>query len=231
MIKYNIYEVNMKEYPLYETTVFEDFRIMSENVAKKYPDKTAFSYRVNPSDEFPKKVSFSEVRDTVRDYGTALVKLGCRGERCDIVGGASIGWIYTYFAVMSIGGVTVPIDKELSDEDIGGLIKKAKCRFVFYGEDAAEKIGAIKKKAGKSVMWICMMGKPLEGDETIRVLTARGADLYAAGDNSYYDYEIDTDALASIVFTSGTTGKGKGVMLSTKNIVSDMTQGMYNFAR
>ena len=60
-------------------------------------------------------------------------------------------------------------------------------------------------------------------------MIAAGAEKVAAGDNSYYDYEIDDERLASIVFTSGTTGKGKGVMLSTKNIVSDMTQGMYNF--
>ena len=61
-------------------------------------------------------------------------------------------------------------------------------------------------------------------------LVEKGAKLYEEGDNSYYDYEIDPDKLASIVFTSGTTGKGKGVMLSQTNIVSDMTLGMYNFA-
>ena len=61
-------------------------------------------------------------------------------------------------------------------------------------------------------------------------LAQKGADLYEQGDNSYYDYKIDPNKLASIVFTSGTTGKGKGVMLSQTNIVSDMTQGMYNFA-
>ena len=123
----------MKNYPLYETTVFENFRIMSENVAERFPDKTAFSYRNDPRDEEPVKVTFSEVRDYVRDLGTAMVELGCRGERCAIVGATSIGWIYTYFAVMSIGAVSVPIDKELSDEDIGGIIEKADCKFVFYG--------------------------------------------------------------------------------------------------
>ena len=56
-----------------------------------------------------------------------------------------------------------------------------------------------------------------------------GAGLYSEGDNSYYDYKIDVNKLASIVFTSGTTGKGKGVMLSQANIALDMTLGMYNF--
>jgi long-chain acyl-CoA synthetase len=53
--------------------------------------------------------------------------------------------------------------------------------------------------------------------------------LFENGDNTYYDYDLDPNKLASIVFTSGTTCKGKGVMLTQTNIVSDMTQGMYNF--
>jgi len=218
----------MKDYPLYETTVFENFRIMSENVAAKFPEKTAFSYREKPSDEEVVKVTFSEVRDDVRDFGTALVELGCREERCAIIGGTTIGWIYAYFAVMSIGGITVPIDKDLPIEDIAGIIEKAECRFAFYGSEVSEKIKELKEHTD-GVTWICMNGTPLEGDTTRRVLTAHGKDLFEAGDNSYYDYEIDEDALASIVFTSGTTGKGKGVMLSQRNIVSDMTQGMYLF--
>ena len=67
-------------------------------------------------------------------------------------------------------------------------------------------------------------------DQWIFAITCcKGERLYAEGDNSYYDYKIDTTRLASIVFTSGTTGKGKGVMLSQANIGLDMTLGMYNF--
>ena len=65
--------------------------------------------------------------------------------------------------------------------------------------------------------------------KTLAELQNKGAELFANGDNSYYDYKIDTSKLASIVFTSGTTGKGKGVMLSQANIGLDMTLGMYNF--
>ena len=67
-----------KNYPLYETTVFEDFRIMSENVAEKYPDRAAYMYREAPSDEEPITVTFSQARDDIRDLGTALVAAGCR---------------------------------------------------------------------------------------------------------------------------------------------------------
>ena len=218
----------MKNYPHYETTVFENFRIMSENVAARYPDRVAFSYRVNPNDAEPEKVTFSEVRDSVRDFGTALIDLGCRVVNCAVIGGTTIGWIYTYFAVMSVAGVSVPIDRELPVADIAGIIEKAECKFAFYGSEVTDKIRELKK-ACEGVTWICMNGEPDGADTTREELTAKGAELFRGGDNSYYETVIDEDALASIVFTSGTTGKGKGVMLSQKNIVSDMTQGMYLF--
>jgi len=74
------------------------------------------------------------------------------------------------------------------------------------------------------------MGEPnMDGALKLSDIVASGGERFAEGDNSYYDYEIDRERLATIVFTSGTTGKGKGVMLSQTNIVSDMTQGMYLF--
>ena len=218
-----------KNYPLYETTVFEDFRIMIENVADKYPEKTAFSFKENPNADKVTKVTYAKVREDVACYGTALIELGCRDQKCAVIGGTSLGWVYSYFALMAIGAVTVPCDKEMSPDDLTANIERAECKFVFYGGEISGKIEEMKSKTD-GITWVCMNGNPVKGDKTLRVLTAHGEDLREAGDNSYYDYEIDPDRLASIVFTSGTTGKGKGVMLSQTNIVSDMTQGMYNFA-
>ena len=70
----------------------------------------------------------------------------------------------------------------------------------------------------------------MEGALNLPDIVRRVSERFKNGDNSYYDYEIDAERLATIVFTSGTTGRGKGVMLSQKNIVTDMTQGMYLFA-
>lgn len=218
-----------KNYPLYESTVFEDYRIMVENVAEKYPDKTAFSFKENPNSSKVTKISYADARENIRNYGTALVELGCREEKCAIIGGTSIGWVYSYIALMAIGAVTVPCDKEMNADDLLANVERADCKFVFYGAEVSSKIEMMKQNSN-DITWICINGKPLGTDRTLRVLTAHGADLFDAGDNTYYDYELDPDKLATIVFTSGTTGKGKGVMLSQTNIVTDMTQGMYNFA-
>ena len=218
-----------KAYPLYETTVFRDFRVMVEQSAANFPDKPAISYKNNPRDAETQSVTYSEARDIIRNLGTEEIALSLRDKKVAIVGGASVGWIYTYFSLMAIGAITVPLDKEMPAPDLAATIERASCAAIFYGAEIAGKLDYLKENT-KAELYVCMNGDPLrEGDLALSTLIEAGGKKFAEGDNSYYDYEIDPDRLATIVFTSGTTGKGKGVMLSQTNIVSDMTQGMYLF--
>ncbi|HHV96872.1 MAG TPA: AMP-binding protein [Clostridiaceae bacterium] len=218
------------KYPLYETTVFEDFRIMTENVAKKYPNRIAFSYKKNPHDEETINVTFAEVRDYVRNMGTELISMGCRDKHVALIGESSYEWICSYFSLMSIGAVVVPIDKDLPVEEIVSIVNFAECEYVIYSKTIEAKIQELKNQNTCLKIFICMGEPELEDALKLSDIVEKGSKKFEAGDNSYYDYKIDTERLATIVFTSGTTGKGKGVMLSQKNIVSNMTQGMYLFA-
>ena len=218
-----------KAYPLYETTVFRDFRVMLEQSAQNFPDKPAISYKLNPRDKETQSVTYAASRDNIRNLGTEEIALGLRDKKVAIVGGASVGWIYSYFSLMAVGAITVPLDKEMPAPDLAATIERASCYAIFYGSEIAGKLDYLKANT-KAELYVCMNGDPLaEGDLALASLIEEGGKKFAAGDNSYYDYEIDPDRLATIVFTSGTTGKGKGVMLSQTNIVTDMTQGMYLF--
>jgi long-chain acyl-CoA synthetase len=130
---------------------------------------------------------------------------------------------------MSVGAVTVPVDKELPAEDLLGIFNTAECSMILYSPAVEAKIMSLKDQIPTLKTLICMGETETEALK-INDVIADGARRFEEGDHSYYTYEIDPDRLASIVFTSGTTGKGKGVMLSQTNICSDMTQGMYNFA-
>ena len=224
--------MKQKNYPLYETTVFEDFRIMVENAANKAPEKVAFSYKLKPLEDAIETKTFEEVRLDVRHLGTAIHNLGLPEKKAAIIGTASYGWIVSYFSLMAAGAVTVPADKEMPADDLAAIINKAGCEAVFYSADIAEKVAAFKEKCPtvKNFVSFSVNGDKAEGDSTVWELIEAGSANFADGNNVYYDYPLDPDKLASIVFTSGTTGKGKGVMLSQTNIVSDMTQGMYNFS-
>ena len=234
----NVLEMN-KNYPIYKTTFIDDMRSLVEEAAQNFSDSTAISYKEKYSDKEVKKVSFTQWRDDVRNLGTALIHNGLREENIAIVGENSYGWCCSFFAVMAIGSVTVPVDKELPSEDIDGIVSTTGCKAVIYGKSAEAKIKEILDKGGfKPVEMLISVDQDgsLEGVDiggrsqtTLAALQAKGGKLYAEGDNLYYDYKIDVNKLASIVFTSGTTGKGKGVMLSQANIGLDMTLGMYNF--
>ena len=228
-----------KNYPIYKTTFIDDMRSLVEESAQNFPYDTAISYKEKYYDKEVKKVTFTQWRDDVRHLGTALISYDLREENIAIVGENSYGWCCSFFGVMAIGSVTVPVDKELPIEDIDGIISTTECKAVIYGKSAESKVIDILKNGGfPSVKYLIAIDNQINIDcadagnrtlTTVAALEAEGAELYSKGDNSYYDYKIDTTKLASIVFTSGTTGKGKGVMLSQANICLDMTLGMYNF--
>ncbi len=225
-----------KNYPIYRTTFIDDMRSLVEEAAQNFPDSTAISYKNHYSDKEVQKVTFTQWRDDVRNLGTALVADGLREEKIAIIGENSYGWCCSFFGVMAIGSVTVPVDKELPVEDIDGIITTTGCKAVIFGKTAETKIQELLDNGGLTSVERLISIAPAntlraEGkvSKTLAQLQSRGEELYKSGDNSYYDYKIDVNKLASIVFTSGTTGKGKGVMLSQANICLDMTLGMYNF--
>lgn len=228
-----------KNYPIYKTTFIDDMRSLVEEAAQNYPDSIAISYKENYWDKEVRKVTFTQWREDVRNLGTALVSEGFREQKIAIVGENSYGWCCSFFGIMAIGSVTVPVDKELPVEDINGIITTTGCKAVIFGKASESKIKQILLEGGLSTVGMLISVAPETtlcdaelGDKTLTSLAAMqeaGAKAYAEGDDSYYDYKIDPNKLASIVFTSGTTGKGKGVMLSQANIGLDMTLGMYNF--
>ena len=228
-----------KNYPIYKTTFIDDMRSLVEEAAQNFPDSIAISYKENYWDKDVRKITFSQWRDDVRNLGTALIKEGLREKNIAIVGENSYGWCCSFFGVMAIGAVTVPVDKELPVEDIDGIITTTSCKAVIFGKASEAKVKGMLSKGGLSTVKYLISVAPeasIDASElgdrvftTIPQLQERGDGLYKSGDTSYYDYKIDVNRLASIVFTSGTTGKGKGVMLSQANIGLDMTLGMYNF--
>ena len=228
-----------KNYPIYKTTFIDDMRSLVEEAAQNFPDSIAISYKENYWDKDVRKITFSQWRDDVRNLGTALIKEGLREKNIAIVGENSYGWCCSFFGVMAIGAVTVPVDKELPVEDIDGIITTTSCKAVIFGKASEAKVKEMLSKGGLSTVKYLISVAPeasIDASElgdrvltTISQLQVRGDGLYKSGDTSYYDYKIDVNRLASIVFTSGTTGKGKGVMLSQANICLDMTLGMYNF--
>lgn len=215
-----------RNYPLYQ---FEGprngFREMYDRLADNLGANPAISYRVKPHDEEAVRKSYIEVRDDIRALGTALLRMGCRDKKVAIIGENSYGWALAYFATLAVGIVSVPVDKELPVADMASILNTAGCECVIYGNVDA-KIAEVTRLVPTLKHFISFGNSEIEDSRSIGACIEEGEALFESGDRSYYEVVVNPEALASIVFTSGTTGKGKGVMLSARNLTSDICQAL-----
>ncbi len=224
------YKNRKKNYPLYDTVDFSDIREMVLDCKKNFADRIALSWKLNPKDKKIRNMTFAECADYVEALSTELISRGLGGKKIAIVSKGSPEWVMAFYSVMSIAAVAVPVDAELSESEIASIISETGCKAAFFSAPVAEKMIYVQKSA-KCVSLFVKMGYfpnalPVpDGAVSIGALRADGADKVLYGDRSYRECAIDPDALAAIFFTSGTTGKGKGVMLSQKNICSNVVNG------
>lgn len=209
----------MKKETLHEKLEFENIRDLVEKSAEMYGEKVYLSYR-NASKEI-EKITFVQFRDDVRALACEMLSMGCAGKHCTLIGKPSSEWALVYFAAQSIGAVLVPLDRDWLPEDLAETAKAAGVEYLFCEEELSEKAAAIAEKVSLSAPAVFLQAK--EEERNLASLILAGKEKFAEAPEAYFDAPIDSDKMSLLVFTSGTTGKGKGVMLSQNNILSVMS--------
>lgn len=204
---------------LHEKQTYTDMRDLIERTAQMYQDRVAYSFKVKPSDKEKVRITFPEMRDDVRGYATELIRLGIAGKHVAVIGKNSYEWVLTYFSLLSSGSTVVPLDREWGGAELAETVARADCEALIIDTELKEKAEAIIEKTG--IRDVFYLGG--EGECAIASLIARGRSAYAESSEPYFTAPIDPDKLSILVFTSGTTGKGKGVMISQTNVLSDMS--------
>ena len=208
----------MKVKALHEKREFENVRHMVEEIGELYGENIAYRYRIKPHDKEAVKVSYTELRSDVRALGSEFIARGLAGKKLVLIGKHTYQWIETYYATLSTGSVLVPLDRDWAKEDLLETVKTAEADFILCDADVEEK--------GKFIAEALSLPAPLllntEGENTLHAWKREGEKKFAEDPDAYFTAPIDVDALALLVFTSGTTGKGKGVMLSQRNFMSDL---------
>ena len=209
----------MKHEPLYDRGEFATVRELVEWASTTHSERVAFSYAPVPHKNEVEKKTFSQLGEDVRALATALYARGCAEKHLALVGKMSYEWVLVYYALLSIGGVLVPLDRDWSAEDLADTVQKADASYLIMEEELSDKAAMVDKALGGEVPVVFLQG---EGENSVSALLAEGKERMEQGDASYYEARIDPAALALLVFTSGTTGKGKGVMLTQNAILSDL---------
>ena len=205
---------------LHEPRYFDNVRALLEWGAEYYGNDTVYSFRPTPRADIVKK-SFVEFRDDVRALASELLSMGCAGRHCVVIGKLSYEWAALYYATLSIGGVLIPLDRDWQAEDLAATVDRADANFLFCDADIKEKVNVIEGKVSFATPTVYLGGK--EDDLSLASLIEKGRAKFEADPHAYFNAPIDPHAMSLLVFTSGTTGKGKGVMLSQNAILSDLS--------
>ena len=194
----------MKQMPLNQSKLYINFRELVEDIAFSYGEKIAYSFRISPKDEEVQQISYAQLAEDVRCLSTALISKGVHKGHTALIGKLSYEWALTYFAALSIGAVLVPLDREWTGADLTDTVRRADCELLFFDEDIEDKAKEVAEGVGIASAPVSLSQASFEA------LLARGRELFEANTRAYFDTRITPNALSLLVFTSGTTGKGKG---------------------
>lgn len=200
---------------------FNNIKEIIYNSAKIYKDNIAFTIKHQNEKEIEyQDVTYKELLDDINALGTAMYLKVAKNKRVAIIGKNRYEWIVTHLANLLGGIVSIPLDKDLQLEELENSLIRSKADYIVFDEKIVDRIEEIKKNNKTNLKdYICMSN--ISGYETVPNLINEGK-KQIKNNNEYVNFKIKNNDMNILLFTSGTTSKSKAVMLSQRNIASNV---------
>jgi long-chain acyl-CoA synthetase len=208
----------------YKAPEIENLKQLVKISTEKYGDAIAFRFKDKNGNITGK--TYNEFDRDIDCLGTALISLCLKGMHYSIIGENRYEWGVCYLAVTNGSGIAVPLDKYLPENEVETLVERGKVDVIFYSPSFHDMMVSISKKNKRLKYYICM--EELENMpcdtrfQSLPDLICKGNKLLKSGDRSFVNEKINNTEMSVLLFTSGTTSISKGVMLSHRNIVSNV---------
>ena len=212
----------------YEPRMLNDLNELINSSARLFSGKTAFLVKDVHGEPF-RPITYSQLKMDIDALGTKFIEMGLKDKKIAVIGENSYEWVVTYFAVVNGTGVIVPIDRELPAKEVANLLDRAGVSALVHSEKLKSKADEAMQLANTDIPVIVDM--KLEDSEDGRMsfyeLIREGKEAITAGNTDFTEAVINNEEMCSLLFTSGTTGMAKGVMLSHKNLAANV----YNMSK
>ena len=201
---------------------FKDIKELIYNSAKIYANNIAFIVKHQEGkNKTYENITYKILLGHINALGTKLYNMGLKNKRIAILGRNRYEWALGHLTTLLGGIVSIPLDKDLQIDELENSLIRSKADAIYFDEKYIEKIEEIKSRNTTNVKkYICM--SKMAGYDDIYSLKEEGQKLLEEGNKEYISAKIDENAMNILLFTSGTTSKSKAVMLSQKNIASNI---------
>ena len=194
--------------------IYSTIRVILVQAEERFGPEDAVRYKIGKHETEAK--SYSQLRRDSESFSRAMEALGQKRKHIAVIGATSYHWLTAYFGIVNSGSVAVPLDASLPAEEVCELLDRADAAMLVLDEIRADVAAIVKERCPKLKVLVSMQKE--EHDGTWLSMGRLLRDYEGS-----FSYEPSPDQLCTIMYTSGTTGKSKGVMLTHRNMAENAT--------